>query len=455
METMDKRRDISNHSKHKLANGLMRGAVVSGMVSGLAAASLGGVPTASATCLGIFGISINDGSGGHCSSDLTTFSLGLGPGTSATAEGFFTAAIATGANTEASSDGLGTLAYAGGTRTLAETQGILNLAAAGLGFEGPLGVGTNVAAFAGRNPLDFVNIAVNIGSADDTFDSGGPAFSWVEASDGAFNLAGNLFGNANAANPDPTPMIVWSGGDDETLGFGTVAANVFGNRNDVQAIGSLLNATAWGNLFRDPNGSDNIVHAGTIGAPTSLSWAFSYQGIFSEPPEACTTGLCGNTVNATGPGAIAGAIGVVQRNVDQEGFGIKIATQGNDTGSTPVLAASATQRNLSRPSLNFTPGQSSTSNLRSTSPGGPIVKFTNQLAASAKKFNDQLAASSKKLTNQLAASAKKFNNQLAASSKKSNNQLAASIKKSSHKVDATSGAAKPDAASSTDGGSDK
>ena len=40
-------------------------------------------------------------------------------------------------------------------------------------------------------------------------------------------------------------MIVWSGGDDETLGFGTVAANVFGNRNDVQAIGSLLNATAW------------------------------------------------------------------------------------------------------------------------------------------------------------------------------------------------------------------
>ena len=123
-------------------------------------------------------------------------------------------------------------------------------------------------------------------------------------------------------------MIVWSGGDDETLGFGTVAANVFGNRNDVQAIGSLLNATAWGNLFKDPNGSDNIVHAGTIGSPTSLSWAFSYQGIFSEPPEACTTGLCGNTVNATGPGAIAGAIGVVQRDVSQDGFGY----QDCDTG---------------------------------------------------------------------------------------------------------------------------
>ena len=48
---------------------------------------------------------------------------------------------------------LGTLAYAGGNSTLAETQGILNLAAAGLGFEGPLGVGTNVAAFAGRSAI--------------------------------------------------------------------------------------------------------------------------------------------------------------------------------------------------------------------------------------------------------------------------------------------------------------
>ena len=43
-----------------------------------------------------------------------------------------------------------------------------------------------------------------------------------------------------------------AGGDDETLGFGTVAANVFGNRNDVQAIGSLLNATDWGNYIYGP-----------------------------------------------------------------------------------------------------------------------------------------------------------------------------------------------------------
>lgn len=336
---MGKRRDISKQSKGKLASGLLGGAVV----SGLAAASLGAPPNADATCIGIFGISINDGSGGHCSSSLFGFALGLGPGTTATAEGLFTAAIATGTDTEASSAGTGTLAYAGGTNTLAATQGILNLAVAGLGFEGPLGVGTNVVATAGVRDLDFVNIAVNIGSADDALDSGGDAISVVEASDGAFNLAGNLFGNANSVDGVPTAMVVFAGGDDETLGFGTVAANVFGNRNHVEAIGTLNNATAWGNVFRTPNGSDNIVTAGFVGSPTSLSWAFSYQGIFSQ---ACSTALCGNDVNATGPGAIAGAVGVINRNVDQQGFGVSIATQFNDTGTTAnVLAASGTQGN--------------------------------------------------------------------------------------------------------------
>ena len=85
-----------------------------------------------------------------------------------------------------------------------------------------------------------------------------------------------------AAPAIPTPMTVLAGGDDENLGFGTVAANVFGNRSHVEAIGTLLNATNWGNVFRTPNGSDSIVTAGTVGSPTSLSWAFNYQGIFTE-----------------------------------------------------------------------------------------------------------------------------------------------------------------------------
>ena len=83
-------------AKDRIPNGLVRAALVAGVASGLAAASLGGVPNADATCLGIFGISINDGSGGHCSSSLFSFALGLGPGTSATARGNLNAAIAVG-----------------------------------------------------------------------------------------------------------------------------------------------------------------------------------------------------------------------------------------------------------------------------------------------------------------------------------------------------------------------
>ena len=72
---MGKRRD---GSKDKLASGLLRGAVVSGLVSGLAAASLGGVGTANATCLSIGGF-FSIGSG--CTSSPLSFAVVLGTGT--------------------------------------------------------------------------------------------------------------------------------------------------------------------------------------------------------------------------------------------------------------------------------------------------------------------------------------------------------------------------------------
>ena len=125
---MDKRGNLKGD---KLASGLLRGAVVAGLAAGLAAASLGAVPTADATCIGISGINI----GGECHSSFGNFAMVLGTGT-ATANGLFTAAIGIGAGRSAISGGLGTLAYAGHIGTLAETQGILNFAAAGFGFSG-------------------------------------------------------------------------------------------------------------------------------------------------------------------------------------------------------------------------------------------------------------------------------------------------------------------------------
>ena len=54
-------------------------------------------------------------------------------------------------------------------------------------------------------------------------------------------------------------------------------------------------------------------------------------------------------MNATGPRAIAGALGVVQRDVSQDTPGITLATQLNSTASTTnVLAAGGTQANRFR-----------------------------------------------------------------------------------------------------------
>ena len=157
--TMGKRR---NTSKGKLASGLLGCAVA----SGLAAASLGGVPTASATCIGISGININLGGGGGCFTTVGSFALGLGPNTIATSAGFLTSAIAIGLGnepseiTQATSFGLFSFAWAGGPDTLAETNGNANLAVVqGENAQTVIGAGT---------AFDNVNIGINVGNGFDT-----------------------------------------------------------------------------------------------------------------------------------------------------------------------------------------------------------------------------------------------------------------------------------------------
>jgi hypothetical protein len=114
-------------------------------------------------------------------------------------------------------------------------------------------------------------------------------------------------------------------------------------------------------------------------------------------------------VNATGPGAIAGAIGVINRTVDQPNFGISIATQFNDTGTTANVqaasgahgnrvrlnstgsntngvAASGTEGNRVRSSLNPAPNRTET-----TSPAVPTRKsVSDRITTSTKKFRDNV-----------------------------------------------------------------
>ncbi len=108
-----------------------------------------------------------------------------------------------------------------------------------------------------------------------------------------------------------------------------------------------------------------------------LSVAFVRQGLFSEE---CLQGPCGNTVTASGFGAIAGALNTVHRVVEQTGFGINIATPGNDVGST---AAPLAARNSFAPT---------------TFAGGSSNKSGNQLSGSLTKGSKQFSSSLKKLS---------------------------------------------------------
>jgi hypothetical protein len=309
------------HSKDGISTRRLRAAMVTGVVTGVAAASLGGVATANATCIGISGINI----GGGCTSTFGNFALVLGNGTADASGGFLNGAIATGNLVHATSDGFGSLAYAGGDGTNATARnGIFNLAAAGLGFSGALGVGTDVDAVADGA---LANLAVNVGAAKDF------TTSTVTAGGGAFNLAANLFGNSGAVESTTKNMKV------SAIGNGTSAVNVWGNRNDVQATGVLTNATNLGNVIKTPNGSDSVLRAGGF-----LSSALNVQNVFSR---SCSVAQCGNEVSSQGPLSFAGAIGVINQIVVQSGPGITLRTRldpnTNNSFSTSNLSSARTQ----------------------------------------------------------------------------------------------------------------
>ncbi len=358
---MNKRWDTTN-SKDKLASSLRRGAVVSGVAAAVAAASLGGVPNADATCIGISGFNIGDG----CNSTLGNFALVLGTGTATTA-GFLNAAIA---------------------------------------------VGNNVNAIAGGGTLDSLNLALNFGNANDgassTVTAGRSAGSLLPSN---FNLAANLGGNAGlsgVSGQDPIDMDIFAGD-----GFLNVALNVIGNRNTVRANdGSLNFAINAGGPFSFPNGSDNEVTA-----TGGLSAALNSQTFLGEP---CSVSQCGNTVTANGPLSLAVAAGVVRKLVEAGNFDITFANsfnsddfednpnldpvnilsasgaQGNTLrqnstgGNTNVLAAGGTRKNSVRPSLNAASHRAET-----TSADGPARKsVSDSIKKGAKKASDSASRAS-------------------------------------------------------------
>ena len=370
-------------SKDKLA----RAAAVSGLAAGLTATSLIGGPTANAWCVGISGINIGAG----CASTLGNIALGLGPNAVANSNGL-SLAVALG-DAVADSTGVLTLAMAGGTSE-ADTNGIANVAvAAGTG---------DVTAIAGSLASDFLNFAVNFGNATS------PAVSLVEADFGGLNVAANLGGNANSQNGTFFDMTVFAGGASaDSRGFGTVALNLLGNRNDIEAFGVLDAAINLGGLFAFPNGSNTTIHVGQIATnePANLGVGFNWQPPVITP--ACE-GLCGNTVTSNGNLGIAGAIGLVNETVAVTGPRIAINTPLNP----PALAATAASSTVAKARASLRPASSTLGKASASPAGSTLAKARASLSPASSKKNavggTQAKSSVKSVSDRLTTSAKKL-----------------------------------------------
>jgi len=243
-------------SKNKFAGGALLGAVASSLAAGAG--------TAHATCASISGI----GNGGGCTSTPTSFAIGIGPNTTASAQGLFTGAIAIGPaigfGTAATSTGALSLSLANGQGAKATTQGNLALAVA---------VGDNLHANAGATPADNLNVAVNI-------------------------VQGELAGKVLANSVDAT-------------GQGNFAANIGGLSDPAAARVNQVRAVGVGNAAFNLGGKGNDVFAGDFGKASTLGVAFNVLGN-------------DNAVRAFGPLAVAGVIGQDGKNVLQDGPGINL-----------------------------------------------------------------------------------------------------------------------------------
>jgi len=295
------------------------------VASGLAAASLNLAAPAHAWCVGISGINIGTG----CTSTFGNFAIGLGPNAVASSDGFITGAIAVG-DSVASSTGSFTAAWASGSGAGASTAGELNWAVAN---------GTNVLAVAGESLTDFASVAVNFGNADEPWTSATPGTSIVGATGGGFNLAANIFGNANGGKD----LRVYAGGSETTNGYGNASINLIGsNRNDIETFGSLNLAINVGNVFTFPNGSDTTILVGDYlnNDPATLSIGFAVQPPFIT--DQCPTD-CGNVVRVrNGLLSLAGAFGVVNEVVEQDYLGINIRTPWNGPATNSNLTTART-----------------------------------------------------------------------------------------------------------------
>lgn len=231
-------------------------AVGAAAVSALTAAALGSMPSAAATCVSLFGL----GSGGPCTSSMTSLAIAIGENAEAHADGILGAAVTLGNSSSAST-------VAGALFNLAVTLGNDNEATAG-GIASVALVANAIrqTVIAGVDDLtsgSIGNLAVSIGGPEE---AGTIANGIANA---AINFAGS--GSVYARGVGLTTINVV--GLRSTLynagSFNTIA-NVIGNNNYISNLDAQGGAA---NLAFNVIGSDNGIYtsgalaiAGAVGS---------------------------------------------------------------------------------------------------------------------------------------------------------------------------------------------
>jgi len=334
-------------SKGALATGVLG----VGLVSGLAAASLGMTGVAVASCVNFSGIAIGGvGAGGHCQAAFGNIAIVIGP---------------------TPADGPGSDAFAGNPQVLS----LGNIAISVGGTATTVG-GTNTSA----GQFSAMGLP-NIGNV--SFATAGSSSTTA----GLFNLGASLGGTRSE-------LIA--------AGLGNSALNL-GSDNLLVATGTVNNAT---NLSGNENGvaSSNTPGTGLAALVPGLNVAFNILGTnntvlsgASVPP---VLGGPGN-----GPLSIAGAIGVTDQNgadtVRNTNFGIELRTPFNAATPPPMTSVLATGNKVTPKTL----AAGSVKNTGSQS-SGSLKKAGKQFSSSLTSLSTKFSGTVKKVTGGLAGGAK-------------------------------------------------
>ena len=337
-------------SKGALATGVLG----VGLVSGLAAASLGMTGVAVASCVNFSGIAIGGGgAGGACQAAFGSIAIVIGP-------------------TPVNEDGV----FTGGSKASAGNPSVFSLGNIAISVGGTVEQPTSTSA----GQLTATGLP-NIGNV--SFATAGSSSTTA----GLFNLGASLGGTRSE-------LIA--------AGLGNSALNL-GSDNLLVASGTVNNAT---NLSGNGNGvaASNTPGTGLAALVPGLNVAFNILGTnntvlsgASVPP---VLGGPGN-----GPLSIAGAIGVTDQNgadtVRNTNFGIELRTPFNAATPPPMTSVLATGNKVTPKTL----AAGIVKNTGSQS-SGSLTKAGTQVRSSLNSLSTKVSNTVKKVTGGLAGGAK-------------------------------------------------